>query len=59
MKKKKHWLRIATKKACFAIIVKNNIVIDAAPIARKSIGRNIDEVLRYYKNRFNAKLTIL
>ena len=47
---------VSISYATFLLIVKFNIVIDTAPIARKSIGRNINSVLSYYKNRFNATI---
>jgi len=47
---------ISISYATFLIIEENGIVIDTAPIARKSMGRNISSVLSYYKNRFNATI---
>jgi hypothetical protein len=48
---------IETNNACFGIIVKDGIVVDGAPIAGKSFGRNINQVVKYYKKFFNAKIT--
>ena len=48
------WYQITTHFACFAVVIKDGIVIDSAPIGRKSIGRRAENVFAYYKNRFNA-----
>ena len=42
--------------ACFGIIAKNGIVIEAAPISKWALGKSINDVLNYYKNKKNAKI---
>lgn len=37
--------------ATFGLVVRANIVVDAPPISRSSIGRHITEVARYYRGR--------
>ena len=48
--------RITTNYACFAIITKDNLVIKAPPIAKWTVGKNIDSILNYYKNKKNADI---
>ncbi len=38
-------------RATFALIVRDGLVVDAAPIARWSIGRREREVADYYRRR--------
>jgi hypothetical protein len=42
---------ISLSYATFGIEVENNIVVRAAPIARWCMGKSIDNVLFYYKNK--------
>ena len=44
-------IRVVLPWACFGIIVEENIVVDAAPIAAWSIGKPAREVLAYFKGR--------
>jgi hypothetical protein len=50
---------IDIKYACFGIKAKNDIVVEAPPIAKWAIGKDIDFVLEYYKFRKKAKITAL
>lgn len=45
---------IDTGYACFGIIEDNGVVKEAAPIANWSIGKSIQFVLSYYKNKKQA-----
>lgn len=45
------WIWVSLPYATFAIIVSGGVVVDAAPIARKSIGRPEREVTDYYRSR--------
>lgn len=47
---------IDTGYACFGVEEKDGIVISAAPIAKWSIGKNITKVLKYFKDKKNAKI---
>lgn len=47
---------ICTKKSTFCITTKDNIVVETAPIAKKSIGRNIKDVLSFYRTQQGAKI---
>ena len=53
------WYRFTSKKATFAVAVENGIVVDAAPIAKRSIGRSIAAVSAYHKQRFGAEISKL
>lgn len=53
------YYRVSTPRATFTIKVKDGIVVDAPPIARKSIGRFVKRVLQYYANDWGAKITRL
>jgi hypothetical protein len=50
------WYYISTKKATFAIKSRNGVVIETAPIAKKSKGRYLKDVLSFYRNKFNATI---
>lgn len=45
------WVWVSLPYATFAIVVSGGVVVDAAPIARKSIGRPGHEVTAYYRAR--------
>lgn len=45
------WIWVSLPWATFAIVVSGGVVVDAAPIARKSIGRPEREVADYYRSR--------
>jgi hypothetical protein len=47
---------IDTGYAFFGIIAKRGVVVEAAPIAKWTIGKNIEDVLTYYKERKNAEV---
>jgi hypothetical protein len=42
--------------ACFGIVEKDGVVVEAAPIAKWTIGKEINFVLEYYKFRKKAKI---
>lgn len=42
--------------AYFAIVVENDIVVKAAPIAKWALGKKIENVLDYYENK-GAEIT--
>lgn len=42
---------ISLSYATFGVEVKNNLVVRSAPIAKWGIGKNIDSVISYYKNK--------
>jgi len=42
---------ISLQYATFVITSKNGIVTEAAPISRKSIGHNTNDVINYYKGK--------
>lgn len=50
------WYRIESKNATFGICVKGGVVVDSAPIGKKSIGRSWEQVQQYYKNVWKAKI---
>ncbi len=45
------WVWVSLPRATFALIVRDGLVVDAAPIARWSIGRREREVADYYRRR--------
>lgn len=45
------WIWVSLPYATFALAVANGRVVDAAPIARWSIGRPEREVATYYRQR--------
>lgn len=49
-----YWIDVGY--ACFGVVSLNNKIIDAAPIAKWSIGKNTYEVLKYYKTKKKAKI---
>ena len=42
--------------ACFGIIAEDEVVVEAAPIANWTYGKNIFEVLDYYRRRGKIEL---
>lgn len=50
--------QIDTGYACFGISEKDGIVTDAAPIAKWTIGKDINFVLEYFRYRKKAKITL-
>lgn len=49
---------IDTGYACFGIIVKNNQVIEAAPVAGWSVGKSEEYVINYFKTRKRARISV-
>jgi hypothetical protein len=45
------WIWVSLPYATFALVVSGGRVVDAAPIARKSIGRDERQVAAYYRRR--------
>ena len=45
------WIWVSLPWATFGLVVSGGRVMDAAPIARKSIGRDEREVAAYYRSR--------
>ena len=41
--------------ACFGIVIKDNIIIDTAPIAKWMLGKTTTEVSKWLKSK-NAKI---
>jgi len=48
--------RIDTGYAVFGIVVKDNYVIRTSSIAKWTLGKNINEVLKYYREKKKAKI---
>lgn len=46
---------IDTKYACFGLIVDHNVIVDAPPIAKWTIGKDINYVINYYKYKKKGK----
>lgn len=44
--------------ACFGLVTENNLIVRAAPIAKWAKGKNINEVLNFYKKK-GAKINVL
>ena len=44
-------IRIVLPWACFGLIIENNTVIEAAPIAGWSVGKPVREVLGHFKRK--------
>jgi hypothetical protein len=44
-----YWVRLPY--ATFGLVVLDGIVVAAAPIARRNIGRPIDKVVQYYQKK--------
>jgi hypothetical protein len=42
---------ISLKYATFMIIIKNEIVVDCPPIAKWTLGKDINIVINYYKRK--------
>lgn len=45
------WIWVSLPFATFALVVRDGLVVDAAPIARWSIGRRELDVADYYRRR--------
>ena len=45
------WYRIELDHVCFAIVEQFGFVVKTAPIAWRSHGRRLKEVLSYYRSR--------
>jgi len=43
---------------CFTLSVTKNTVIDAPPVAKWSIGKNVSKVIKYYLNK-KAEISII
>jgi len=52
----KTWIRVETRGATFAVVVENSKIVEAAPIARRFVGSDFRNFVRFYKNRWNAKI---
>lgn len=57
--KLKSLYQIITSYACFGIIVKAGLVVDAAPIAYWTKHKKAEAVFSYYKNKKNATIVKL
>jgi hypothetical protein len=44
-------IRVTLSYAVFGLIVENDVVTEAAPIARWSVGKPIRDVLTYYRSK--------
>ena len=44
-------IRIDIDYACFGLVIKDNKVVEAAPIARWCIGKDKDYIIKYWKDR--------
>lgn len=47
----RRWIWVSLPYATFALAVEDGIVVEAAPIARKSVGRPEREVAAWYRSR--------
>ena len=45
------WIWVSLPHATFAVITKNGKVVDAAPIARWTVGRDEREIADYYRRK--------
>ena len=45
---------IDTSYACFGLIVKDNVISEAPPIAKWTVGKDIKYVINYYRNKKKA-----
>lgn len=45
------WVWVSLPHATFAIVVADGLVVDAAPIARWTIGRDERDVAEYFRRR--------
>ncbi len=43
--------QIDTGYACFGLVVKDGTIVEAAPIAKWTIGKNVGGVLDYYRKK--------
>ena len=48
--------RITTYNACFGVVSESGMIIDSAPIGRKAIGMSDEEMMKYFRNRWKAKI---
>lgn len=55
-----NWLvQITTDDASFGLIVKDGVVVQAAPISKKSVGRAAVDVIRYYRQAEKASVQFI
>lgn len=46
------WVRVTTKRACFALVVRDGVVVECAPYARRaSLGRPIADAAAYWRSK--------
>lgn len=50
---------VDTDYACFGLIAKKGVVVEAAPIARWALGKNLAVVCNYYKTQKRARVRLV
>lgn len=45
------WIHVSLPCATFAVIVRNGVVVDAAPIARWAVGKDERFVANFYRRK--------
>ena len=45
------WLQITYRKACFGIREEDGVIVEAAPIARWTLGKTKREVVKYFRRK--------
>ena len=45
------WFWVSLSYATFGVCVEGRVIVDAAPIARWSVGRDYQDVLAYYSRK--------
>ncbi len=48
---------ISMPHATFGLVAANGVIVKTAPISKLSLGRTVDDVIRYYQNR-GAKVLV-
>ncbi len=48
--------QVTTSYACFGLVVSGGLVVGAAPISARSMGKSGAEVLTYYKEKRGAEI---
>ena len=44
-------LQVDTGYACFGVVVRNGIVVEAAPIAKWAVGKSLADVVEHFKRK--------
>lgn len=45
------WIRVVMPRAVFAVVVRDGVVVDAAPIARWAVGQDERKVAAWFRAR--------